>query len=305
MTDLTPIAVTSRSFSRHQVLRAELLERYGDVRFNDQGVSLRGDALVDFLSGRVKAITALEPIDEPLLTRLPQLRVISKIGVGLDMIDRAALERHGVALSFSTGTNSRSVAELVLCLALVALRHVVTGAAEVRDGGWTQRKGRTLGGRTVGIIGFGNVGREVAGLLQPFGCTLVCTEARVDVEVPEPVERVDLEELLERSEIITLHVDLNESTRNLIDARRLGMCRADAVLINTARGGLVDESALKRALREGVLGAAAFDVFESEPPRDAELLELPNFVATPHIGGSTEEAILAMGRAAIAGLDAG
>jgi D-3-phosphoglycerate dehydrogenase len=305
LTDATPIAVTSRSFSRHPVLRAELLERYGDVRFNDEGISLRGEALVEFLRGRVKAITALEPIDDELLARLPELRLISKIGVGLDMVDRDALERHGVALSFATGTNSRSVAELVLCLALVALRHVVAGADEARDGGWTQRKGRTLSGRTVGIVGFGNVGREVARLLEPFDCTLVCTEPREDVEIPEPIACVSLDQLIERADVITLHVDLNESTRNLITEQRLALCKPDAILINTARGGLVDEDALKRALGEGLLGVAAFDVFESEPPADAELLALPNFIATPHIGGSTEEAILAMGRAAIAGLDAG
>jgi len=305
MTDPTPVAVTSRSFSRHPVLRAELLERYSNVRFNDEGRTLAGDELVEFLRGRVKAITALERIDESVLARLPELEVISKVGVGLDMIDLDALERHRVRLSRVAGTNSRSVAELVIAFAISLLRHIDAANREVRGGAWRQQSGRTLSGRNVGLVGFGNVGREVARLLQPFGCTVLCADA---ADVGEAcaelgVAQVGLEELLGGSEVVSLHLDLNESSRYILDADRLALLRPGAVLINTSRGQLVDEDALKEMLTSGRLAAAAFDVFASEPPEDRELLDLPNFLATPHIGGSTEEAILAMGRAAIAGLD--
>lgn len=260
---------------------------------------LRGDALVDFLGGKERAITALEPIDAPLLDRLPQLRLISKIGVGTDMIDHEALRARGVELRVYTGTNSRSVAELVLAFAIVLLRHVPQASAELAAGAFRQVKGRTLSGRTVGIVGFGHVGRDVATLLAPFGCTILAH----DVERVEGAEAVSLEELLRRSDVATLHVALNDATRGMIDADALALMQPDAVLINTARGGLVDEAALADALRSGRLGAAGFDVFAVEPPESRELLELPNFLGTPHIAGSTEEAILAMGRAAIAGLD--
>lgn len=303
MTDPTPIAVTSRSFSRHPVLRAELEQRYSDVAFNEQGVSLRGEALVEFLRGRVKAITALEPIDEELLSRLPDLRLISKVGVGADMIDFEAAARHGVEVRFTPGTNRRSVAELVIAFAICLLRHVPALRDELREGGWRQPKGRELSGATVGIVGFGNVGREVRRLLEPFGSlVLVCDVREIGDAAQLGVRQVELEELLREADVVTLHVDLSEATRNLIDAARLGLMRPQAVLINTARGGLVDEGALKEALREGRLAGAVLDVFADEPPGDEELLGLPNFLATPHIGGSTEEAILAMGRAAIAGL---
>jgi phosphoglycerate dehydrogenase-like enzyme len=301
--DSTPIAVTSRSFSRHPVLRAETLERYSDVRFNDEGVSLRGDALAEFLSGRAKAITALEPIDDALLERLPDLRVISKVGVGTDMIDQEALRRRGVHLSTAAGTNSRSVAELVVAYAISLLRHVPVARDELRDGGWRQPKGGTLSGRTVGIVGYGHVGRDVARLVRAFGCPVLAHDVRPlgDEEGVEAVD--DLDVLLETADVVTLHVNLTEDTRGLIGAARLGLMKNGSVLINTARGGLVDEAALKEALRSGPLAAAALDVFDEEPPTDRELLEMPNLLATPHIGGSTEEAILAMGRAAIAGLD--
>jgi len=305
MKDPTPVAVTSRSFSRHPVLRAELLSRYEKVRFNEDGRQLSGDDLVAFLRGHPKVITALEVIDESVLSRLPELKVISKVGIGLDMIDLAALDRHGVRLRWASGTNQRSVSELVVAFAITLLRHVVPCVLEVRSGIWRQPKGRTLSGQTVGIIGFGNVGKDLVGLLRPFGCRVLCYDI---LESPEfnaeyQVTAVDLETLLCESDVVSVHLPLNDSTRNILSADRLSRMKASAILINTARGHLIDESALKLMLKTGRLAGAAFDVFATEPPEDAELLALPNFLATPHVGGSTEEAILAMGRAAITGLD--
>jgi phosphoglycerate dehydrogenase-like enzyme len=295
------IAVTSRSFSRHPVLREELLSRYEHVRFNDKGSSLRGDELVAFLQGCDKAIVALEPIDDALLDHLPDLRVISKVGVGLDTLDVAAVERRGIRLAWSPGTNSRSVTELALALAISALRRVPQAADELRRGGWSQPKGTLLSGKTVGIVGYGHAGRDLASLLRPFGCRLLAADVR---PLSEPdVEHVPLDDLLAEADVVSLHVTLDDSTRGLLDRRRLELMKPSAVLVNTARGGLVDEEALADLLREGRLAAAAFDVFALEPPGDSALLGLPNFLGTPHIGGSTEEAILAMGRAAIDGLD--
>ena len=298
-----PVAVTSRSFSRHPVLRAELLEQYSNVRFNDTGVELRGEELVSFLAGCEKAITGLEPIDDALLSRLPELRVVSKVGVGIDMIDLEALRRHGVRLGWARGTNANSVAELVIMFAIAALRHVPELDREVRQGIWRQPKGRLLSGRTVGIVGFGAVGRAVAELLRGFGCPVLAHDVIEHGDAPEHVRFAGLDQLLASSDIVSLHVALTDASRNLIDAAALARMGRDAVLINTARGGLVDEHALYDALVTGRLGAACLDVFAHEPPEGGPLLDLPNVFLTPHIGGSTEEAILAMGRAAIRGLD--
>jgi D-3-phosphoglycerate dehydrogenase len=259
---------------------------------------------VEFLSGHPLAITALERIDEDVLARLPELKAISKVGVGIDMLDLDAMERHSVRLAWSRGTNARSVAELTLAFMLALLRHLPEVTRLARDGDWRQLQGRTLTGRTVGIIGFGHVGRDLAGLLSAFSCRVLTHDVAPLEDVPSHVEQVDLQTLLSESEIVTLHTVLSEETRNLIDRERIAAMRYGALLINTSRGGLVDEQALFDALSSGHLAGAALDVFLSEPPGDHPLLGLEQVIVTPHVGGSTEEAVLAMGRAAIDGLSA-
>jgi phosphoglycerate dehydrogenase-like enzyme len=302
---MTKVAVASRSFSRHPVLRAELLERYPAVTFNDAGASLAGDALAEFLLGHEKIITALETLDDALFARLPGLKVVAKYGVGLDMIDLPAMKRRGIQLGWRGGVNKRSVSELVISLAVSLLRHVPAGNALVREGGWRQLMGRQLSDRTLGILGLGHIGKDLVRLLKPWGCRILAHDI---LDFPEfcrewGVEPMGLDALLAASDVVTLHLPFDASTANILNEARLSRMKKDAILINAARGGLVDEAKLKSMLMKGELAAAAFDVFAGEPPQDAELLRLPNFLATPHIGGSAEEAVLAMGRAAIDGLD--
>jgi len=302
---MTRVAVASRSFSRHPVLRAEMQERYDNVTFNDAGLSLAGDALVDFLAGHDRAITALERLDETVLSLLPELKVVGKYGVGLDMIDLPAMSRLGKKLGWTGGVNRRSVSELVISAAIALLRHVPQGNALVRGGQWRQLMGRQLSERTVGIVGCGHVGKDLAVLLKAFGCRVLAHDLKnfPDFYAAHGIEPMGLDELLAASDIVTLHLPLDSSTRDILPAGRLALMRSDAILINMARGGLVDEAALKAMLADGRLAGAAFDVFAEEPPTDLDLLRLPNMLALPHIGGSAEEAVLAMGRAAIAGLD--
>ncbi len=299
------VAVCSRSFSRNPLLRNELKARYQHVTFNDNGDSLQGDDLVAFLRGHNKAITALELIDNGVLSRLPELQVISKYGVGIDMLDLDAMRRHGKRLGWTGGVNRRSVSELVISFAISMLRHVPVAHNEVKCGVWRQHVGGLLSGRTVGVIGCGFVGKDLIGLLAPWGCTFLANDI---LDMPEfyakfGVQSVSIEELLQRSDIVTLHVPLDSSTRNMLDAKRLSLMKKSAILINAARGGLVDEVALKEMLLANNLAGAAFDVLEVEPPHNQDLIKLPNFFVTPHIGGSAQEAILAMGRAAIHGLE--
>ncbi len=298
------VAVASRSFSKHPVLRAELLERFPGATFNDAGTSLAGRELIAFLKGHDAAVTALERLDDALFAALPDLRVIGKYGVGLDMIDLDAMRRRGVRLGWTGGVNRRSVSELVICMAIALLRLVPKGNLEVRAGGWRQLQGRYLSGRTVGIVGCGHIGQDLAPLLKAFDCRVLAHDIRdfAEFHAANGIEAVGLDELLTRSDIVTLHLPLDPSTTNILSAERLARLRPDAILINCARGGLVDEAALKAMLMDGRLAGAGLDVFNGEPPDDRELLNLPNLLATPHIGGSAEEAVLAMGRAAIAGL---
>jgi len=299
------IAVCSRSFSRNEALRSVLDSRYEHIRYNDEGLSLSGQELVSFLQGCNKVIVGLEVVDADILSGLPELKVVSKYGVGLDMLDLAAMRDHGVRLGWTPGVNKRSVTELVIAFAISMLRRVPECQQKVRAGEFRQIPGGLLTGRTVGIIGCGNIGQDLVPILNAFGCDVQAYDIRDYSAFYEAhgVRAVDLETLLRTSDIVTLHVPLDSSTRQMLDKKALESLRSTAILINLARGDLVDETCLKEMLQDGRLAAAAFDVFAPEPPTDMELLALPNFLATPHIGGSAVEAIHAMGMAAIEGLE--
>ena len=221
------------------------------------------------------------------------------------MIDLPAMKKHQVRLGWKGGVNKRAVSELVICYAISVLRHVPIASTEVSEGIWQQHKGNLLTDKTFGIIGFGNIGRDVAELLEPFKCKVLV------YDIVEPhlssaskrIECVSLEHLLKNSDLVSLHLPLNEDTAMIIDKSRLEMMQKHSILINLSRGGLVDEVALKEALISKQIAGAAFDVFAEEPPQDTELLNCINLLATPHIGGLAKESIMAMGYAAIDGLD--
>ena len=299
------LVIASRSFSKHPVLRKEVLKRYPNAKFNDEGLSLNGESLIEFLDGHEKAITALEKIDDSILKLLPNLKVIGKYGVGLDMIDLHAMKRHGVNLGWTGGVNKRSVSELVISYSIALLHRTIFANAEVRKGRWYQVKGRQLSDCTVGIIGCGHVGKDLVELLQPFNCKILANDVLdfKDFYKKYEVTSVGLEELIRKSDIVTLHLPLDKSTQNILDSDKLSLLKNDAVLINLARGGLIDEVALKELLNNNKIAGAALDVFEVEPPVDPSFATMDNVLITPHIGGSTEEAILAMGMAAIEGLE--
>ncbi len=302
---MTRIVVAARSFSRNPALRLELAAKYSNVTFSESARVLEGAALVNLLRGHDRAIIGLERIDEAVLMQLPELRIISKYGVGLDGLDLPAIAGHGVKLAWTGGVNCRSVAELTLAFAIALLHRVPETSAALRDGEFQKLVGRQLTGRVVGIVGCGFVGQDLVSLLAPFGCRLMVHDIRdyPAFYAAHGVEPVSLDRLLSEADIVTLHVPLDDSTRGMIGAAELARMQKGACLINAARGGLVDEAALIEALSSGHLGGAACDVFQLEPDANPDLLALPTFLGTPHIGGSTAEAQLAMGRAAIAGLE--
>lgn len=299
------IVVVSRSFARNKVLRAELTARYPDATFTSSPSVVAGSELINLLHGNQSAIVGLEKIDDAVLTQVPELRVISKYGVGLDGLDLDAIAARGIKLAWTGGVNKRSVSELTVAFAIALLHRLPESSATLRAGTWQPLVGRQLTGRTVGIVGCGFVGQDLVRLLAPFECRIFVNDIRAYPEfyAAHRVEPVSLDRLLAEAEIVTLHVPLDASTRGMIGWAEMARMRKGAVLINAARGGLVDEAGLADALTNGHLAGAAFDVFQMEPEANAHLLALPTFLATPHIGGSTEEAQLAMGRAAIDGLE--
>lgn len=302
---MSRIVVASRSFARNPALRAELTARYPDVTFSTSPAVLEGGALIELLRGHERAIVGLEKIDDTVLAQVPELRVISKYGVGLDSLDLDAIAARGVKLAWTGGVNRRSVSEMTLAFAIALLHRVPESGATLRAGTWQPLVGRQLTGRSVGIIGCGFVGQDLVRLLAPFECRVLANDIR---DYPafygaNRVEPVPLDRLLGDAEVVTLHVPLDASTRGMIGVAELARMRKGAVLINAARGGLVDEAALEAALTSGHLAGAAFDVFQLEPDANPRLLALPTFLGTPHIGGSSQEAQMAMGRAAIEGLE--
>lgn len=302
---MTRIAVPARSFARNAALRAELSARYPQVTFSESPDVLDGDDLVALLRGHDRAIVGLERVDDSVLARVPELRVISKYGVGLDGLDIEAIARRGIRLGWTGGVNRRSVSELTLAFAIALVHRVPETSVALRTGGWLKLVGHQLTGRTVGIVGCGFVGQDLVRLLAPFECRVMAHDIR---DYPEfyrahGVEPVSLADLLRTADIVTLHVPLDRTTRGLIGEAELAQMRQGSFLINAARGGLVDDAALAGALERGHLAGAACDVFTSEPEVSPRLLGLPTFIGTPHIGGSTHEAQLAMGRAAIDGLE--
>jgi D-3-phosphoglycerate dehydrogenase len=302
---MTKIAVAALSFARNAKLRAEISARYPDVSFPETRVVLDGDALIDFLRGHDAAIVGLERIDGRVLDAVPELRTISKYGVGFDGIDVDAIRSRGVRLAWTGGLNRCSVAELTLCFAIALTHRVPEMETALRRGQWSKVVGVQLTGRTVGIVGCGFVGKYLVGLLQPFKCRVLAHDIRNydDFYRTHDVQAVSLTELLDRSDLVTLHVPLDESTRGMIGAAQIARMRKGAFLINAARGGLVDENALADALESGHLAGAAADVFAHEPDANPRLTALPTFLGTPHAGAATEEAQWAMGRAAIEGLE--
>lgn len=238
--------------------------------------------------------TLTETIDESVLAAAPQLRVVSSCSVGVDHVDVAALTRRGIPLGHTPGVLVDATADLAFALLLSAARRLPEGERFVRSGGWTPARrwdpdfllGKDLNGATLGLLGLGAVGQAMAIRAQGFGLRVIgwTPSARA---VPG-VEACSFEEVLAQSDFLSLHLALTDHTRHFINAAALAQMRPDAILINSARGALVDEGALLEALRKGRLGGAALDVFENEPiASDHPLLALPNVTMAPHIGSAT------------------
>lgn len=304
------VAAPNPNFARNAELRAELFAAHPTARVRDDPAAtsyMNEDDFIAFLraTDAQAVIVGLEPVTERVLTAVPGLQVVSKFGAGCDTIDFDALQRHGVRFGYTAGVNKIDVAELAICFMIAGLRHVLPMNVAMRAGARPRAEtGRRLNQRVVGIHGCGNIGKELVRLLQPFGCELLVHDI-VDYAAfyaQYGVTAVPLDELLARAEILTLHLPKTRQTLGLYDEARLARLRPDCLLINTCRGGIVDERALKARLQSGALYAACFDVFDPEPPEDQELIDLPNFLATPHMGAATDVSRTAMGRAAIRGL---
>lgn len=243
--------------------------------------ALLGDDVVGMIAGT-------EPLTRRVFSGAKSLKIVSRCGIGLDSVDLAAARERGIEVYNTPDAPSNAVAELTLGLILDVLRRISQADRQIRDGKWKPLMGRLLAARTVGIIGYGRIGRRVARLVHAFGARVLVTDT-TQIEPDGTAESCSLDCLLAEADIVTLHVPFQKSPVYFMDARRIASMKRGAVLVNTARGGLVDEHALAAALRDGCLSGVALDAFEKEP-YSGPLAELPQAVLTAHMGSYAEEA---------------
>lgn len=260
-------------------------------------------AVIQALTDADAGLIDVEPYGENIFGKIgSRCRLVVRFGVGYDRVDLAAASRHGICAARTTGTLSDSVAEMALAQTLALRRNLRKNRETVQSGVWTKNIGRTLVGSTVGIVGFGAIGQSLARLLSGFGCRiLVYSRSATDEQAAAfGAECATLEELFSQSDVVSIHVPYSEQTHGLVDAQLLARMKPDAVLICTARGKIVDESALYDALVHGRLAGAGLDVFEQEPaPKNNPLFALENVVLTPHVASQTKEALWATYRKAV------
>jgi phosphoglycerate dehydrogenase-like enzyme len=284
-------------FDRLRDLGFELVRRQ-DVRSED--------ALRKALDGAWAVIAGNEPYTDRVLASATGLRVIARPGVGYDNVDVDAATRRGIGVIITPGANHEAVGDLTLGLMLAVVRRIPHFDRLLRAGGW-RADGLSLGlyGTTVGIVGLGLIGRAVVRRLSGFGCQIIATEPYPDRAFcrEHGIELVELAELVRRADVVSLHVPLHGPTRHLIDRAALGLMKPTAVVINTSRGGVIDQAALVEALQAGRLAGAGLDVFETEPlPVDDPLRSLDSVVLTSHVAAHTTEAMVAMIDAAVDGI---
>ena len=295
--------VTPTSFARgNPALKSILENTVGAVAYNPFGRPLASGELAQLLKEADGLIAGLDQIDAQALAAAKRLKVIARYGVGVDRVDLAAATRRGIIVSNTPGANSAAVAELAVGLMLALGRHVCQANQAIRCGQWPRYAGIGLKGKIIGLVGFGSIGRQVAARLGGFGCRLLAADPYVppDAAAGLPVSLVTLDELLAASDIVSLHTAATAATAGMVSTGFLNKMKPGALLINTARGELIDEAALRQVLEKKHLAGAALDCFCEEPPQPGHpLLQMPQVIATPHMGAHTDEAVNAMGRMAL------
>lgn len=295
------IAVTSPSFSINEVLQKEIYTYFPNAKLNLQGTRFNKEELMCYIQDADGIVVGLESIDETVLSACPKLKIVSKYGVGLNNIDVEACKKRGVYVGWTGGVNRLSVAEMTLGYMLMLARNLYVTSNQLKNGIWNKSGGFQLSGKTVGIVGVGHIGKELIRLLKPFGCRILVNDI-INQETyyhENGLIEVSKEILFKEADIVTLHTPLDNTTENLVSLDILKTMKSSAFLINSARGGIINECDLKYALQHGVIAGAAVDAYVEEPPTDSEFLTLPNLICTPHIGGNAQEAVEAMGRSAI------
>ncbi len=297
------ILVTPTSFSKYNLKYAkELEDTVGEVIYNTSGKPLLEEDLIPLVCDIDGFIAGLDDITANVIKAAKVLKVIARYGAGIDRVDLEAAKENKIYVTNTPGANSVSAAELTIGLIISVARNIINGNNSVKDGKWPRFSGVSLTGKIFGIIGLGNIGKEVAKRLKAFNVKIIAFDVHYDKDFLEEydIEPVALDTLFSISDFILLHVPVFKDTVNIINGQNLSKMKKGSILVNTARGELVDEDALYESLLKGHLKAAALDAFKKEPP-DAgnKLLTLSQVITTPHMGAATDDASNEMTRISI------
>ena len=295
------ILTTPRSYGKDMPELFAQLEAAGyEVVRNTTGGILEKDAMKEMLADCVGVIVGVDPMDAEVLASAPKLRAIAKYGVGVDNIDMDYCKEHGIKVSRTVGANSEAVADYAMALMLAVARKVPEIDRKCRERNWGKITTRDVSHATLGLFGLGAIGRHVALRAKGFGMKVIAYDPfwPEDFAREQQIERADAQTIFQTADFISLHLPLLPDTEGFVGERELGWMKKDAILINTARGGLVNEKALLRALKEGRIYGAGLDAFAHEPPEDDDWYDLPNVVLGSHCAASTQGATRNMGRMA-------
>lgn len=298
------VTPTSLQPGRNDAALAPLREFADELVFNPTGKPLSEDDLIPLLKDCDGFVAGLDSVTAKVLEACPKLKVVSRYGAGYDRVDIAAAKRLGIKVTNTPGVNAQAVGELAFGLILAVARKIPYLNSQTRSGAWVRSTGIELKGKTLGILGLGAIGKVVAGCAQGFGMQVLAYDPYINAEYcrEHQIENVTFEELMSRSNVVSLHLPLLESTHHLIDAKAIGLLPDQAILVNASRGGIIDEDAAYEALKTGKLAGLGLDAFETEPPTDSRLFEFDNVIATPHTGAHTQEATDNMANASIQNL---
>ena len=302
------VAVPLPYFDFFPEIKAELAAKYPGAKFSTPGVLMQGEKLIEFLKGYDTAVIGLNRFTDEVCKALPELKVVSLCSAGVDHIDPAILNKYGIKMWWVPGINKISVSELAVCYMVLTVRRVPFYSSVLMRGEWKGPMGfgGDLRGRTVGIHGVGHIGKEVIKLLQPYGVKILACDREDFSDFYKEfnnVEKVNAEELWARSDVLTIHLSKNKSTLGMYTKEVQAKFKPGMILVNCARGGMVDEAALAANLASGHISGAAFDVFDIEPANNNPLLKLPNMFASPHIGATTMGSWDAMLRSGMHGIE--
>lgn len=293
------VLVTPTSYgTQDPSLKPFLEEQVGQVVYNPTGKPLKAGQLIELLAGVDGYIAGLDEITAEVLDSASQLKVVSRYGVGFNNVDLNAARNKGIVVTNTPGANAKSVAELTIALILNLLRPVIPADRQTKTGDWPRFKGISLEGKTVGLLGLGAIGKETARRLAGFDCRILAYDLFQDEEFARQnqVEFQPLDDILAASDVISLHLPGIPETDRMVNDEFLGQMKDGAILVNTARGELLDEEAVVRALESGKLKGAALDVFREEPPvAENPLLKFENVITTPHMGAHSDSATNGMG----------